>query len=206
MDIVNKYFLFPNLTIKNKFAQLFSIYQEWNNKINLISRKDITHLYERHVLHSLSIAKIISFEPQTQVLDVGTGGGFPGIPLAILFPDVQFHLVDSIGKKVQAVAGIAKQLDLKNVTTQQIRAEQIEKKYDFVVSRAVTKLPEIYQWIHMLIDKTHKNNIPNGLLYLKGNDALQELPVKNTKHNIYHLKDFFEEEFFETKLCIHLFV
>lgn len=206
MDIINKYFQIPNTSIKNKFAQLFSIYQEWNNKINLISRKDIEHLYERHVLHSLSIAKILSFEPHTQVLDVGTGGGFPGIPLAILFPNVQFHLADSIGKKVQAVSEIAKKLDLKNVTTQQIRAEQIEEKYDFVVSRAVTKLPEIYQWIYKLIDKEQKNNIPNGLLYLKGNDAIQELPLKNTKHNIYHLKDFFEEEFFETKLCIHLYV
>lgn len=206
MDIINKYFQLSDNIAKERFVQLFPLYQQWNEKINLISRRDINHLYERHVLHSLSIAKIISFLPGTRILDVGTGGGFPGIPLAIMFPEVKFHLVDSIGKKINAVHSIALQLGLNNVTTQQIRAEQLNEKYDFIVSRAVTQLSEIFQWIRPLISENSINTLPNGLLYLKGTDAIKELPVKNTQHQIYALKNFFDEEFFETKLCIHIYI
>ncbi len=204
MDIIQKYF--PGLTDEQiaRFKQLQPLYAEWNAQINVISRKDFTEFYERHVLHSLAIAKFIRFVPGTKILDVGTGGGFPGIPLAILFPEVQFHLVDSIGKKIKVVNGVAGSLGLKNVVAEQIRAEELKKQYDFIVSRAVTRLPEFVKWIRKNISRKQKNAIPNGIIYLKGGDLTEE--IKPFKRNIYiqDLPDYFDEPFFETKKIVHL--
>lgn len=204
MDIILKYF--PSLTetqIKH-FRQLETLYADWNSKINVISRKDFAEFYERHVLHSLGIARFTKFVGKTKVLDVGTGGGFPGIPLAILFPDVEFHLVDSIGKKIKVVNGVADSLGLKNVRAEQIRAEQLKEKYDFVVSRAVTRLPEFVPWVKKNISKTNFNALPNGIIYLKGGDLSEE--IKPFRKNIFvqDLSEYFEEEFFETKKVLHL--
>lgn len=205
MEIVRKYF--PQLTNRQKylFIRLQPLYNEWNSKINVISRKDIDHLYERHILHSLAIAKIVRFKSNTHILDVGTGGGFPGIPLAIMFPDIQFHLVDSIGKKIKVVHAVVENLGLENVTYEQARAEQLTGKYDFIVSRAVVTLPVFYKWVSNLISKTNRNEIPNGILYLKGGDFIEELKQMNTLFRIYSLSDYFGEEFFKTKKIIHLF-
>ncbi len=204
MDIILKYF--PNLTENQiqQFQQLQPLYAEWNAQINVISRKDFSEFYERHVLHSLAIAKFINFTDGTKVLDVGTGGGFPGIPLAILFPKVQFHLVDSIGKKIKVVNGVATSLNLKNVTAEQIRAEQLKQQYDFIVSRAVTKLPDFVKWIRKNVIRKQKNAISNGILYLKGGDLSEEL--KPFKHSIFiqDLSEYFDEEFFSTKKVVHL--
>lgn len=204
MDIIQKYF--PNLTETQieQLAELEPLYADWNSKINVISRKDFSAFYERHVLHSLGIAKFTSFVRKTKILDVGTGGGFPGIPLAILFPDVQFHLVDSIGKKIKVVHGVADSLGLNNVKAEQIRAEQLKNKYDFVVSRAVTRLPDFVNWIRKNISKTQLNAMPNGVLYLKGGDLTEE--IKPFRRKIYQqdLSAYFEEEFFETKKVLHL--
>ena len=204
MDIIRKYF--PNLNEIQiaQFQQLEPLYAEWNAKINVISRKDFSELYERHVLHSLAIVKFLRFVPGTSVLDVGTGGGFPGIPLAIYFPDVKFHLVDSIGKKIKVVNGVAEALNLKNVISEQIRAEQIKQKYDFVVSRAVTRLPEFVGWVRKNISNKQKNAIPNGILYLKGGDLAGETKPFKKDIFIQNLSDYFEEEFFETKKLVHL--
>ncbi len=161
-------------------------------------------MYERHVLHSLAIAKFIHFVPGTNILDVGTGGGFPGIPLAIYFPGVKFHLVDSIGKKVKVVKGVAEALELKNVTAEQIRAEQLHHKYDFVVSRAVTRLPEFVDWVRKNISHKQKNAIPNGILYLKGGDLKEEIKSFQKDVFVQDLSDYFEEEFFETKMLVHV--
>jgi 16S rRNA (guanine527-N7)-methyltransferase len=204
MNKIQKYF--PNLTSFQieRFEQLKPLYTEWNAQINVISRKDFSEFYERHVLHSLAIAKFMRFKPGTRVLDVGTGGGFPGIPLSIMFPKVQFHLVDSIGKKIKVVNGVADSLGLINVKAEQIRAEQLKLKYDFVVSRAVTRLPEFVKWIQKNISKKQKNAIPNGIIYLKGGDLTEE--IKPFKKNIFvqDLSEYFDEEFFDTKKIVHL--
>jgi len=201
-DLLLKYF--PSITAQQlqQFNRLPDLYNFWNSQINVISRKDIDQLFERHVLHSLGIAKVISFLPGEKVLDVGTGGGFPGIPLAILFPDTQFYLVDSIGKKIKVVQEVAKALGLKNVTAAHQRAEQVNEKFDFVISRAVTRLKEFYPWVKGKFNKQSKNILPNGILYLKGGDLAEEIAESGLTVQQFHLKDYFEEEFFETKQVI----
>ena len=187
-----------------RFDQLYDLYSFWNAQINVISRKDIDELYERHILHSLGIAKFISFTAGTKVLDVGTGGGFPGIPLAILFPDVQFHLVDSIGKKIKVVTEVAAALGLENVKASHLRAEQVTDKYDFVVSRAVTRLIDFYPWVKGKFNKESKNAIANGILYLKGGDLKEEIAESRLKVELYPLSDYFKEEFFDTKYVVYI--
>ncbi len=201
-EIIFKYF--PDLSEpqKKQFSQLFDLYVEWNTKINVISRKDIDNLYINHVLHSLGIAKVNTFKKGSAVLDVGTGGGFPGIPLAILFPDTHFHLVDSIGKKITVVKEVAKGVGLQNVTAEQIRAEQVKGKYDFVVSRAVTRLKEFYSWIHQKVKSESVHTLDNGILYLKGGDLDAELAELKRLHQVFELSDYFSEEFFETKKVV----
>lgn len=201
-EIILKYF--PNLTDqqKSQFHQLETLYKDWNEKINVISRKDIDEFYERHVLHSLGIAKIMEFADGTKVLDIGTGGGFPGIPLAILFPNVQFTLVDSIGKKITVVNAVAESLGLKNVKAYHERAEKIKDKFHFVVSRAVTQMPVFLRWLKGKFEKEQFNPKHNGVLYLKGGDLGEELA--GIKCEIYNLKDQFEEEFFDTKKVVYL--
>lgn len=203
MEILLKYF--PNLTPtqKEQFKQLGLLYPEWNEKINVISRKDIEFLYERHILHSLGIAKVITFEKGTKLLDVGTGGGFPGIPLAILFPNCEFHLVDSIGKKLTIITDIAEKIGLKNIKVTHTRAENIEDEYDFVISRAVTRLGEFYKWVKNNFAINSKNKLKNGILYLKGGDLADELKESGLNCKIYNLSDYFEEEFFETKKVVY---
>ncbi len=203
-DIISKYF--PHLTPhqQSQYEQLFDLYTYWNNQINVISRKDIDLLFERHVLHSLGIAKIVSFLPGEHVLDVGTGGGFPGIPLAIMFPDTQFHLVDSIGKKIKVVQEVASALGLQNVKASHLRAEQVDETFDFVVSRAVTQLKDFYPWVKNKFNKPYQNKIPNGILYLKGGDLQQEIAESGLKVRQYALKDHFTEEFFETKQVVYV--
>ena len=198
-NILLKYF--PNITPQQQqqFEQLPELYNFWNNQINVISRKDIDQLYERHVLHSLGIAKVINFLPGENVLDVGTGGGFPGIPLAILFPETQFFLVDSIGKKIKVVKEVASALGLQNLKAEHLRAEQVDEKFDFVVSRAVTRLKEFYPWVKGKFSKQSKNTLANGILYLKGGDLEEEIAESGLAVQQYHLKNYFEEEFFETK-------
>lgn len=204
MDIILKYF--PNLSEvqQQQFAALYDLYTDWNSKINVISRKDITSLYEHHVLHSLGIAKVMQFRPETAVMDLGTGGGFPGIPLAILFPETHFHLVDSIGKKVKVATEIANAIGLKNVTTRHCRAEEEKQLFDFVVSRAVMPLTDLLKIIRKNIKKEQHNALPNGLICLKGGELEREvMPVKH-QTLMYDLKDYFEEEFFETKKVVYV--
>lgn len=204
MELILKYF--PDLTEEQKrqFAALYDLYTDWNSKINVISRKDIENLYEHHVLHSLGIAKVIRFKPGTKVMDLGTGGGFPGIPLAILFPEVQFHLVDSIGKKVRVATEIAGSIGLKNVTTRHARAEGEKQLFDFVVSRAVMPLTDLLKIIRKNISPKQQNALPNGLICLKGGELEREtMPVKN-KTTMWNLKEFFGEEFFETKKVVYV--
>ncbi|MDA8626202.1 16S rRNA (guanine(527)-N(7))-methyltransferase RsmG [Flavobacteriaceae bacterium] len=203
MTIIQKYF--NDLTIEqlSQFAKLELLYKDWNSKINVISRKDINELYLRHVLHSLSIAKLISFKDDTCILDVGTGGGFPGIPLAILFPNCRFHLVDSIQKKITVVNNVVKELDLKNVKTSCSRVEAISEKYDFVVSRAVTNMKDFVSWIKFKINKKSFNDFKNGVLYLKGGDLEDELKsFKNVK--TFELSEIFNEDFFIQKKVVYL--
>jgi len=197
---------FPGLTKRQQkqFSTLHQLYTDWNEKINVISRKDIDNLYVNHVLHSLGIAKVQAFKPGASVLDVGTGGGFPGIPLAILFPETEFHLVDSIGKKITVVKAVADSLELKNVTAEQIRAEQLNEEYDFIVSRAVTRLKEFYGWIHRKVKKKSVHELDNGILYLKGGDLEEELQELKKPHALYNLSDYFKEEFFETKKVVYV--
>jgi len=197
---------FPDLSEKQKhqFDQLLPLYREWNDKINVISRKDIENLYCNHVLHSLGIAKLIQFNPNASILDVGTGGGFPGIPLAILFPEVHFHLVDSIGKKITVVKNVSDALALTNVKAEQVRAEQLKGEYDFVVSRAVTRLKEFYQWVHRRTKKQSAHALHNGILYLKGGDLDEELKELKKLYNLYPLSSYFEEPFFETKQIVYV--
>jgi 16S rRNA (guanine527-N7)-methyltransferase len=199
-EIIHTYFDNLSTTQQARFNELGTVYQAWNARLNLISRQDLPNLYLRHVLHALSIAKVIHFKPGTRILDVGTGGGFPGIPLAILFPDVSFHLVDSIGKKLHAVQAIAQALHLANVTTQVVRAEQLTSSYDFILGRAVTQLDVFYQWVRDKVAAISFNELPNGVLYLKGNEPAQ---IKQPQH-IYHLNRFFEEPFFETKQLVYI--
>jgi 16S rRNA (guanine527-N7)-methyltransferase len=196
---------FPNLTENQllQFRKLEALYQDWNAKINVISRKDIDELYTKHVLHSLAIAKIQPFEPGTYILDVGTGGGFPGIPLAILFPETRFYLIDVIAKKIKVVQAVVDGLGLKNVKAEQMRAENVKGDYDFIVSRAVTNMPDFVSWIKDKIKKQNKHELNNGILYLKGGDLTEELKdfPKATEFNI---AEFFSDEFFETKKVVHL--
>ena len=203
MDEILKYF--PNLSDNQieQFQKLDFLYHDWNEKINVISRKDIDSLYTKHILHSLAIAKVNKFEPGTYVLDVGTGGGFPGIPLAILFPETRFYLIDVIAKKIKVVKAVAEALDLKNVKAEQLRAENVKGDFDFIVSRAVTNMPDFVSWIKTKIKKKNKHELKNGILYLKGGDLTEELKdfPKATEYNI---ADFFEDEFFETKKVVHL--
>jgi 16S rRNA (guanine527-N7)-methyltransferase len=203
-DLITKYF--PSLTARQleQINRLPELYQFWNDQINVISRKDIEQLYEHHVLHSLGIAKVMPFLPGEKVLDVGTGGGFPGIPLAILFPETEFYLVDSIGKKIKVVQEVAKALGLTNVRASHQRAEQVDEKFDFVVSRAVTRLKEFYPWVKGKFGKQSKNILPNGILYLKGGDLEQEIAESGLAVQQYYLKDYFDEEFFETKQVIYV--
>lgn len=197
---------FPDLTAtqQQQFRQLQELYSFWNEQINVISRKDIDLLYERHVLHSLGIAKVCQFLPTENVLDVGTGGGFPGIPLAILFPETRFHLVDSIGKKIKVVKEVSQALGLDNVEAIQARAEEIKGKYDFVVSRAVSQLMDFYPLVKNSFNKQSKNKLKNGILYLKGGDLTQEIKASGLKVRQFPLSDFFEEAFFETKKVVYI--
>ena len=203
MNLIIKHF--PELSDLQiqQFKALQHLYRVWNLKINLISRKDIESLYLKHVLHSLAIAKYINFSPKALVLDVGTGGGFPGIPLAILFPDTQFHLVDSIQKKIKVVAAISSDLNLRNIKSQHCRAEQLDGLYDFVVSRAVTSMPNFVKWISKNIKKKNIHPLKNGILYLKGGELSKELSPFSSA-TVYNLKDHFEAPFFETKKLVHL--
>lgn len=204
MDIILKYF--PELTERQReqFAALLPLYEEWNAQINVISRKDMEHFYEHHVLHSLAIAKVIRFAPMTEILDVGTGGGFPGVPLAIMFPEARFTLIDSIGKKIKVVSDVLDRLDLKNSKAMQIRAEQLDGEYDFVVSRAVTTLGEFVPWVKKKISKSQYNDLRNGILYLKGGDLTNELFTFRHKVKTWDISEWFDEEFFETKKIIYL--
>jgi 16S rRNA (guanine527-N7)-methyltransferase len=205
MDLIQKYF--PGLSNRQleQFAALQPFYEEWNAAINVISRKDMEHFYVRHVLHSLAIAKVLKFKNRTAILDIGTGGGFPGIPLAIMFPKANFHLVDSIGKKIRVVQNAIGYLELGNAKAEQIRAEQIKQSYDFVISRAVTALPKFYKWASYKVRRKNGfNDIPNGILYLKGGEFQEELKSLNRKHQLYPISDFFEEEFFETKFVVYI--
>ena len=203
MDEIIKHF--PDLTDlqQNQFRKLKELYEDWNAKINVISRKDIDQLYTKHVLHSLAIAKIQKFESGTYVLDIGTGGGFPGIPLAILFPETRFYLIDVILKKINVVKAVAESLELKNVKAEQLRAENVKGDYDFIVSRAVTNMPDFVSWIKDKIKKTNKHELKNGILYLKGGDLTEELK-DFPKAKEYNISDFFDDEFFETKKVVHL--
>lgn len=204
MELINKYF--PKITQEQskKLSQLGELYNIWNEQINVISRKDIDELYTRHVLHSLSIAKFATFTPNTSILDIGTGGGFPGIPLAILYPQCQFHLIDSIAKKIKVVQDVADQLKLNNVKAEQIRIQKVKTKYDFIVSRAVTAFPAFVNMSKHAIKSKSNNAISNGILYLKGGDFEDELTNFRRNISIIELTDYFEEPFFETKKLIHL--
>ncbi|ATA76971.1 16S rRNA (guanine(527)-N(7))-methyltransferase RsmG [Capnocytophaga canimorsus] len=203
MEAIKTYF--PDLTPQQltHFEMLKPLYEQWNAKINVISRKDTDFFYQRHVLHSLAIAKVQSFLPESQVLDVGTGGGFPGVPLAILFPKTQFMLVDSIGKKIKVVEEVVQALGLTNVTAVQTRVEQVNQEFDFIVSRAVTQMPEFVKWVKRKIKKESKHSLKNGILYLKGGDLTKELAAYE-KVQLFPISDFFSEEFFETKKVVYL--
>ncbi|MFT5761137.1 MAG: 16S rRNA (guanine527-N7)-methyltransferase [Polaribacter sp.] len=203
MKIIQKYFTDLTEIQLEQFTKLQELYKDWNLKINVVSRKDIDELYLRHVLHSLGIAKVISFKPGSKVLDVGTGGGFPGIPLAILFPETQFHLVDSIGKKIKVVDEVVAGLGLENVKTTNGRVEEVKGDYDFIVSRAVAQMETFVGWTKGKTLKKQNHNIKNGILYLKGGDLSEEL-AKYTSATIYDLPNYFDEDFFETKKVVHL--
>ncbi len=203
MDILLKYF--PELTEdqQEKFVRLKELYIEWNAKINVISRKDIESLYERHVLHSLGIAKVHNFLPNSKVMDVGTGGGFPGVPLAILFPEVEFYLIDVIAKKIRVVNEVVQALELTNVKAEQRRAGTFDDRFDFIISRAVTNMPDFVKWVKKNVAKQSKHDLKNGILYLKGGDLTEEL-AQFPKAIEHKLADFFEEEFYETKKVVYL--
>lgn len=204
MDIIRKYF--PNITElqAEQFAQLEALYNDWNAKINVISRKDIQNLYEHHVLHSLGIAKIINFRSGTNVMDLGTGGGFPGIPLAILYPEASFHLVDSIGKKVKVATEVANAIGLKNVRFSHARAEEIKDQYNFVVTRAVMPMVDLVKVARKNIQKEQHNALPNGIIALKGGELDGEIASMRNIATVWELSDFFEEEYFQTKKVVHV--
>lgn len=197
---------FPNLSQQqlDQYELLAKEFLSWNEKINLISRKDTENLFEHHILHSLAIAKVCKFKPQCEVMDIGTGGGFPGLPLAIMFPETKFYLVDSIGKKIKVVQALIETLGLKNVKAEQIRAENVNRQFDFIVSRAVTYLPDFMQWTKGKISKIQYHDLANGVLYLKGGDLTEELSTIKNKIKIYDIDNYFEEEFFQTKKVIHV--
>jgi 16S rRNA (guanine527-N7)-methyltransferase len=203
MELIQKYFSSLSDTQKEQFSKLFDLYSDWNAKINVVSRKDIDELYLRHVLHSLGIAKVLQFKDGTNIMDVGTGGGFPGIPLAIIYPECHFHLVDSVNKKLKVINAVAEGLGLTNIKTSHKRAEDIDERFDFIVSRAVTAMPSFVGWVKNKVNKKSKNELKNGILYLKGGDLTEELK-DFPKATIYNLTDFFEEDFFETKKLVHL--
>jgi len=204
MELIKKYF--PNLTETQieQFGKLMDVYKEWNEQINVVSRKDIENLYLHHVLHSLAIAKVVTFEKETCIIDVGTGGGFPGIPLAILFPDASFTLIDSIQKKIKVVSEVIKALKLKNARALPVNSSAHKERYDFILSRAVCPLPEFVRQVTHNIHHKNKNAIANGILYLKGGDVTEEIKQFVSKCTLYNIKDFFAEEFFETKKIVHL--
>lgn len=204
ISLILKYFPDLTETQRKQFIELQPLYQHWNAQINVISRKDIDLLYERHILHSLGIAKVISFKPKTHILDVGCGGGFPGIPLAILFPECNFYLVDSIGKKIKVVNEVATALGLNNVRGEHIRAEEVKDKFEFVISRAVTEFSSFYRWMQNKFTKNQFNALPNGILYLKGGDLTDEFKNFQKRVIFYDLKDYFDEEFFETKKVVYM--
>jgi len=197
---------FPDLTSlqRSQFERLGASYRDWNEKINVISRKDIDNLYINHILHSLSLAKAISFLPGASVLDVGTGGGFPGIPLAIMFPETSFNLVDSIGKKITVVKNIATELGLNNVRASQVRAELVRDEYDFIVSRAVTRLKEFYYWVNKKVKRDSRHALDNGILYLKGGDLEEEMAELKRPYQLFNISDYFKEEFFDTKKIVYV--
>lgn len=203
MQLILKYFKDLTETQTEQFKALEALYKDWNLKINVVSRKDIDELYLRHVLHSLAIAKVIQFKDGTQIMDVGTGGGFPGIPLAILFPECQFHLVDSIAKKIKVVDEVVEGLELTNVKTTHGRVEDVDAQYDFIVSRAVAAMPTFVRWVKGKVAKKSKHEIKNGILYLKGGDLSEELQ-NHPKATIYNLTDYYSEDFYETKKIVHL--
>ncbi|WP_320017823.1 16S rRNA (guanine(527)-N(7))-methyltransferase RsmG [Labilibaculum manganireducens] len=204
MEIIKKYF--PNLTKEQeqKFFRLKELYTFWNEQINVISRKDMDSLYEHHVLHSLAIAKVIQFTPGTKIMDVGTGGGFPGIPLAILFPECSFYLIDSIGKKIKVVTEVANALNLENVKSEHIRVQQVKDKFDFIVSRAVTAFPKFVNMVLKNSKVKDQNSLPNGIIYLKGGDFDDEISEYGSRISVYECSNYFSEEFFETKKIVHL--
>ncbi len=202
--IVFQYFNGLTPSQQDQFARLGALYKDWNEKINVISRKDIENIYINHVLHSLGIAKVMSFNKGARVMDVGTGGGFPGIPLAILFPETEFYLVDSIGKKITVVKEVAQSLGLKNVMAEQIRAEEVKNKYDFVVSRAVTRMKEFHGWVRNRIKPTSAHQLDNGILYLKGGDLDEEMNDLKNPYSLYNLSDYFKEEYFDTKKVVYV--
>ncbi|MCB9224857.1 MAG: 16S rRNA (guanine(527)-N(7))-methyltransferase RsmG [Crocinitomicaceae bacterium] len=204
VDIIYKYF--PNLSEEQKqqFEMLYDVYKEWNDQINVVSRKDFDQFYERHVLHSLGIAEVINFQPGTEILDVGTGGGFPGIPLAIMFPESNFFLVDSIGKKIKVVKGVIEALGLENAYAGQKRAEEVHQEFDFVVSRAVTQMSAFIPWVKDKFKQKGINGYPNGILYLKGGDLKEELKGINRYMEVIELSDYFKEPFFETKKVVYI--
>ena len=201
--LIEKYF--PSLTEhqKEQFRSLYDLYADWNAKINVVSRKDFDQLYLRHVLHSLAIAKVCQFEAGTRVLDVGCGGGFPSVPLAIMFPEVKFVSADSIGKKITVVKGVCEGAGITNIDARNVRVEQIPEKFDYVVSRAVTEMPQFVKWIWSKIERGQKGTLPNGILYLKGGDLTEELSATKMKWTEYQISEFFEEEFFETKKVVY---
>ncbi len=203
MELITKYFKSLTEEQLSQFEQLEELYKEWNAQINVISRKDIDELYLRHVLHSLGIAKVQSFKPKARILDVGTGGGFPGIPLAILFPATKFHLVDSIGKKIKVVTEVANSIGLENVNASHERAEKVKGEFDFIVSRAVTNMDDFVKWTRKKVAKKQQHELSNGILYLKGGDLTNEL-VNFPKASLYNLQDYFSEDFFETKKVVHI--
>ncbi|MFK7747591.1 MAG: 16S rRNA (guanine(527)-N(7))-methyltransferase RsmG [Kordia sp.] len=203
MKIIQKYFTGLTEVQVEQFEQLETLYKEWNAQINVISRKDIDELYIRHVLHALAIAKVQSFASGSRILDVGTGGGFPGIPLAILFPEVKFVLVDAIGKKIKVVEAVAESIGLTNVSAHHLRAEKVKGEFDFIVSRAVTNMPDFVKWVRKKVAKKQRHELKNGILYLKGGDLTEELK-DFPKATLYAIPDFFEEDFFETKKVVHL--
>lgn len=203
IEILQQYFHL-DANQEKQFAQLQTLYTEWNQKVNLISRKDIDNLYERHVLHSLAIAKVLEFNPRTHILDIGTGGGFPGIPLSIYFPECQFHLVDSIGKKIRAVEEIIYSLNLKNCYATHMRAEHVKDKPEFVVSRAVTEIPKMIKWVKSKVSSKSTHQLPNGLLCLKGDDVEKEMAGIKHAYHIFPLKEYFRGDFFSTKVLVHV--